>query len=189
MAELICPMHGHYDASYGTCPVCSGQGNRPSPPTPLVEDDMPTDIDGGGFDGDWDDNFDPTEIGAGSGTEQFTEIGRGGRADETELYDDFGDEGMLALLWIKDGRRRGRTYSVKDGFDIGREDQDIILDDPKVSSHHAGFKLEDEGFEIWDYRSKNGTFVNGERIKAATLLKENDEIKIGDTTFVFKILE
>ena len=41
MAELVCPTHGPYDASYGTCPHCSGQANRPPAPTPLMdEDDM-----------------------------------------------------------------------------------------------------------------------------------------------------
>jgi hypothetical protein len=31
--------------------------------------------------------------------------------------------------------------------------------------------------------------VNGKRIKAATPLNENDEVKMGDTVFVFKALE
>ena len=36
--------------------------------------------------------------------------------------------------------------------------------------------------------SENGTFVNGEAIRGATVLQENDEIKTGDTVFVLKTL-
>ena len=44
-AELLCPHHGPYDASYGTCPYCSGDANRPPAPDPL-EDELPTEIGG-----------------------------------------------------------------------------------------------------------------------------------------------
>ena len=72
---------------------------------------------------------------------------------------------------------------------MGRKSGDLILDDPKVSNPHAKFKFENDAFEIWDFGSKNGTFVNGERIRSATKLKENDEVKIGDITFVLKVLD
>jgi hypothetical protein len=153
----------------------------------MDEDDMPTDIDGGGYGENYDDDFDPTEIGMGADTDLPTDIGYGSRDDETEI--DFVDDSMVAMLWVKEGNRRGKIYPIKDGYIVGREDQDIPLEDPKVSKMHARFRLEEEGFELWDFGSKNGTFVNGEKIKAATLLKENDLIKIGDTTFVLKILE
>lgn len=190
MTERICALHGPYDASFGECPVCSGAANRPSPPTPLDEDDMPTDIKGGGYEGGWDDDYDPTELGEGaSDTALHTELGHGYRADETEF--DFVDDSMIAILWVKEGNRRGRIHQVKDGFVVGREnaDVDIELNDPKVSKSHARFKLEEDGFELWDFGSKNGTYVNGERIKAATPLQENDLIKFGDTVFVLKILD
>lgn len=187
--ELICPTHGPYSASYGSCPFCSG--NRPQAPSPLgagFDEDMPTDIGGGGWSGD----EAPTDFGSGASTDfgHKTDIGRGGRDDETELdWNVAVDEGPLALLWIKNGRRRGKTYTIKDGDKVGRTKGEIILDDPKVSNPHARFRLEDDVFTLWDFGSKNGTHVNGERIKAATELKENDEIKFGDTIYVFKILE
>jgi len=97
------------------------------------------------------------------------------------------ETGVLGLLWVKEGRRRGKVYIVRDDTEIGRGG-DVVLDDPKVSSHHAKFRLENGQFVIWDLASRNGTFVNGERIWAATPLKENDEIKVGETVFVFKVL-
>ena len=89
------------------------------------------------------------------------------------------------------GQRRGKIYPIHDETVIGRKSGelvDLILDDPRVSNPHAKFKVEDEQYVVWDFGSKNGTFVNDEQIREATLLKENDTIKMGDTTFVLKIL-
>ena len=65
----------------------------------------------------------------------------------------------------------------------------LVLDDPKVSSMHAKFTLEWDDFVLWDLGSSNGTFLNGKKIREATVLEENDLVKIGDTVFVLKLLE
>lgn len=98
---------------------------------------------------------------------------------------------MMAILWVKKGRRRGFIHHVKDGATVGRDDGDIVMDDPKVSNPHARFRLNDEedGFVLWDFGSKNGTYVNDEKITAATPLNENDVVKIGDTEMVLKVLQ
>ena len=198
MAELVCTTHGPYDASYGTCPFCSGQANRPPAPNPLMdEDDMPTDL-GGPYPsgGGWDAEADPTELGedrrnAGPyyGDEvDPTEIGDQARMDDvTEI--EFVDTSALAILWVKEGTRRGRIHKIKDGATVGRSKGDVVLDDPKVSNPHAKFTLEEEKFVLWDFGSKNGTSINGGRIRAATELKENDIVKIGDTVMVLKVLD
>lgn len=198
MPELVCPIHGPYDASYGACPYCSGAGraSRPPQPRPLdAEDEMPTDL-GPATPGGWDDEA-PTEIGPARrrggfldlDDEEPTELGRYAAGDVTELDVSAGEEGLLGILWVKEGRRRGRIYKIKDGTIIGRTQGDLVLDDPKVSNPHAKFTVEEGQFVLWDFGSKNGTYVNGERIRAATPLKENDLIKIGDTLFVLKVLE
>lgn len=198
MNELVCQKHGPYDALYGTCPICSGASNLPPAPDPLMEDDMPTDLGGGQFPEGYGEDESPTELGAkrkqaagypGVEDEDPTEIGVEGRfVDVTEV--EFEETGLLGILWVKEGPRRGRIHKIKDGTVIGRSDGDVILDDPKVSNPHARFRLEDDQFEIWDFGSRNGTFVNdnNNRIREATKLSENDEIKIGDTVFVFKVL-
>jgi len=194
MAEKVCPKHGPYDASYATCPYCQAEagGGRPAAPTPL-DDDMPTDL-GAGPVGGYDDDEAPTELGAGRGShgvydledEEATSLGRMQSLDHTEL--EFIDAGVQGLFWAKDGPRVGRILMIKDGTVIGRSEGDMILDDPKVSNPHAKITFEDEVFVIWDFGSKNGTYVNGEKIRSATEMKENDTIKIGDTTFVLKTL-
>ena len=196
MAELVCQIHGPYDSSYGTCPYCSGQANRPPAPDPL-EDDLPTDLGGGPYqEGEWDEDNAPTELGdgyRGQGGRYYddemdpTEIGYRARLDDvTEL--DFVDTSVIGIFWVKEGSRRGQIHKIKDGTTIGRSRGDIIMDDPKVSNPHAKLTLENEQFVIWDFGSKNGTSVNGERIRAATELNENDLIKIGDTVMVLKVL-
>ena len=206
--ELNCPDHGPYDASYGTCPYCSGDAKRPGPPPSLYGDEMPTQIGGGGRSG-YDEA--PTEIGGGKGgfgedpteigrakrgggafdDDDPTELGKGGRREDfTELDFDLVEAGMMAILWVKKGRRRGHIYKIQDGAVVGREDGDVIMDDPKVSNPHARFRLneKEDGFILWDFGSKNGSYVNDERITSATELKENDVVKIGDTEMVIKIL-
>jgi len=195
MAEKVCPKHGPYDGSYAACPYCQAEagGGRPAAPMPL-DDDMATDLGAGPVGGYGFDDDAPTEIGPGRGgpgfldldDEEATSLGRMNRMDETEL--EFVDTGAQGLLWVREGARRGRVLKIKDGTVVGRSEGDMILDDPKVSNPHAKFTLEDEAFVVWDFGSRNGTFVNGEKIRAATALKENDTVKIGDTLFVLKTL-
>jgi hypothetical protein len=193
--EKVCPQHGPYDASYATCPYCQAEagGGRPAAPAPL-DDDMPTDLGASPAGYGYDDDEAPTELGAGRGgagyldleDEEETSLGRLQRDDVTEL--EFVDTGAKGLFWVKEGPRVGRVLKIGEGTVVGRTDGDMVLDDPKVSNPHAKITLEDETFVIWDFGSKNGTYVNGEKIRAATELKENDTIKIGDTTFVLKTL-
>lgn len=199
--EAYCPIHGPYDASLAACPYPHDSAKRPVPPTPLDEDDLPTDLRG------YDEPTAPTalpgedegetEIPArhrgGRGIldiedEEETELPRGLRDDVTELEVTPGSGGPLAMLWVKEGPRRGKFYPIRQGTVIGRKEGNLILDDPKVSGSHAKFTMEKDDFFIWDFGSANGTYVNGKRIREATLLEENDVVKIGDTFFVVKLL-
>lgn len=195
--ELVCTIHGPYDASFGTCPYCQAEagGGRPAAPDPLDEDELPTDLGAGSPPAPFQDEGDePTDLAAGRRglgfldleDEEVTELGRD-RLDETEI--EGVEEGVQAILWVKDGHRRGRIQKLRDGMLVGRKDGDLILDDPKVSNPHARFRVEDDQFVLWDFGSRNGTFINGDRIRAATPLNENDEIRMGATTFVLKILQ
>ena len=70
---------------------------------------------------------------------------------------------------------------------IGRKpDNDIALTgNLEVSRYHAELRRNPDGsFEILDLGSRDGTYVNGERITRA-LLAERDVISIGRATFRF----
>jgi pSer/pThr/pTyr-binding forkhead associated (FHA) protein len=59
---------------------------------------------------------------------------------------------------------------------------DLVLDQPGVSRQHAGIRGDSEGYWIADLGSRNGTFVNGERLKSEPrLLRNFDRIELGGT--------
>ena len=63
----------------------------------------------------------------------------------------------------------------------------IALTDPTVSNTHAIVTARDSGYTIVDLGSRNGTFVNGERLGAqAHTLKHGDKIQLGKTVLTFR---
>jgi hypothetical protein len=154
-------------------------------------DDQPTDL-GNGLGEGYSSDEDPTRIASSGysgedGGEGETVFGPGqGRGQETEP----GDPRAVndAILWVKEGRRRGHYYAIRHGTVIGRDEGNLILDDPKASGTHAKIIYENKHYVIWDFGSSNGTYVNGKRIRQATPLEENDVIRIGNTVFVLKLL-
>jgi len=69
---------------------------------------------------------------------------------------------------------------------IGRKaDNDLVVDNLAVSSHHARIAKLDDGFVIQDTGSTNGIFLNGEKVAEHTL-KYGDQIMIGKHFVVFQ---
>jgi ABC transport system ATP-binding/permease protein len=96
----------------------------------------------------------------------------------------FGRAGMSSGAGT-DLRTRWRGASGQRSLSIGRaDDNDIVVPDVLASRHHASLVATPSGMQIQDARSMNGTFVNGERIKSATL-RENDVVTIGNVDLVF----
>ena len=51
-------------------------------------------------------------------------------------------------------------------YRIGRDpDADIVVPDPRVSWQHAVVSRQDDGWQLQDSSSTNGTFVNGQRVR------------------------
>src|SRR4051794_19754272 len=68
---------------------------------------------------------------------------------------------------------------------IGRRPSaDIVLDDASVSRRHALVLERDGAPVIADDRSRNGVFVNGERVREARL-RHGDEVRIGGRVMRF----
>lgn len=82
----------------------------------------------------------------------------------------------------------GRTVAIPaDGLRIGlMTDNDLELDDPKVSRYHAQIKPSPAGLLIRDLQSANGVFLRGHQIDGGALLGHGDAIRIGSTTMVFE---
>lgn len=62
---------------------------------------------------------------------------------------------------------------------VGRHEQnDLVLDDARVSREHAVFECTEQAITIRDLDSRHGTFVNGERIATKTLT-DGDQVQLG----------
>ena len=75
-----------------------------------------------------------------------------------------------------------KEYTLREGdrLSIGRHpDNDIVPKDAAVSKHHAIIERIGEKLTVLDKASRNGTFVNGQRVQSAEL---NDEyiVKFGN---------
>ena len=74
------------------------------------------------------------------------------------------------------GKYQGGSYPLSDGDQVvmGRGmDAGLTLFEEMVSRHHARFSVEEGAVVVEDLGSKNGTFVNGERV-------ERRQLEVGD---------
>jgi SARP family transcriptional regulator, regulator of embCAB operon len=83
----------------------------------------------------------------------------------------------------------GRCYPLEAvATGIGRlADNDIVLDDPKVSRHHAVIVNTGTSFVINDLRSANGVEVAQQHIRGAATLSDGDVISIAGYRFTFEV--
>lgn len=90
---------------------------------------------------------------------------------------------MVTFIEVLDGPQRGNQYKVLPDVTLGRTQADILIDDPKVSSLHAKFEMNDKGkLVIRDLQSANGIKINGQKVKKVTLLS-GVIFEIGSTRF------
>lgn len=69
---------------------------------------------------------------------------------------------------------------------IGRTpENDLTLEDDEVSRKHALLTHENGEFEVGDYRTGNGTFVNGDRVRQKKKLQPGDVLGIGKLQMEF----
>ncbi len=78
---------------------------------------------------------------------------------------------------------------LKESVIIGKSPgNDIVLDSPHVSRHHASLERTPEGLYCKDLESTNGTFLNGEIISVPSHLSPGDLLAIGPFKLEFRRL-
>jgi hypothetical protein len=186
----FCDKHGPYDPPHTICPYCAREyGQRrayeppdDNPPSPAGDSDEAADL-----------AFVRATVESGP---DLTEVAPRETADEVPTTDDYGPPAPLAWLVIKRPlAQRGTIITLRGHEIIGREG-DIQWDDPRLSRQHARLTLEPPAddpdspplFYLWPFGTTNPVIINGQEIRGATPLAENDEIHLGDTLFVFKVL-
>lgn len=106
-----------------------------------------------------------------------------------QKYDDTPPPNYLGKLSCTAGPLHGRTYYiVGETTTIGSaEGNSIVLGDGSVSKKHAGIRFkEGKRYELHDFGSTNGVFINGKRI-SKQFLRDGDKVKFGDTEVVFTL--
>lgn len=94
---------------------------------------------------------------------------------------------IQAELKVTSGKQAGSAIPLPEGkFLVGREeDCHLRPNSEMVSRHHCVFTVDEFTCRLRDLGSTNGTFVNGERIRGAVLLKNGDRVSIGKLDFQF----
>jgi len=75
----------------------------------------------------------------------------------------------------------GHMFTLNGQLTIGRSSEnDIAINNPFVSGQHVRIVFKDAGYYLEDLGSRNGTLVNGVRVKKPVLLAEGDQVRIGE---------
>ena len=93
-----------------------------------------------------------------------------------------------AWLFVESRPDAGRDFRLSDRSTIGSDASncDVILQDRSVSAQHARIQREGKTYVIHDLASTNGMWVNDNRAYKTTL-HDDDRIRVGVSTLVFKI--
>jgi DNA-binding NtrC family response regulator len=117
---------------------------------------------------------------------------------QTALLSAFGrgQEATVSLL-IPGGRADRlqdplRLGPLGDSLQIGRgassSPGQLLLDDPLVSGQHARIARTPDGYQLTDLGSKNGTFLEAQRLAGPVLLADGARLFVGNHAFVFRVV-
>ncbi len=96
------------------------------------------------------------------------------------------------FLLYRDGDDRQQLFFLEPGLayaTVGRRPpSNLLLDwDDQVSRLHARFERVEDGWDVVDGGlSRNGTFVNEERLSGRCRLNDGDTLRFGTTTITFR---
>lgn len=78
----------------------------------------------------------------------------------------------------------------KDRITIGRSrENDVFLPDQWLSRHHAEIRKREDGYSLVDLGSKNGTLLNGTRVKDECRLRIGDVVTLGEHLLTLQAAE
>jgi pSer/pThr/pTyr-binding forkhead associated (FHA) protein len=91
--------------------------------------------------------------------------------------------GAMSYLIMHRGPESGKIFHLDmDDITIGRGTKNtIIINDNEVSRIHLRLTRVDEGYQLDDMNSSNGTFINGQRVEEVWLLQSRCIIELGDS--------
>ncbi|MCA9546398.1 MAG: FHA domain-containing protein, partial [Myxococcales bacterium] len=92
-------------------------------------------------------------------------------------------------LVIVEGQQKGTDFRIYEGVNkIGAgADNDIVVTDDYLSTHHCSIRIENNVYEFVDNGSTNGSYVNDRRVSKEEVI-DNDRLRLGRTEFRIKTL-
>lgn len=120
---------------------------------------------------------DATQVRSAVGSEDSTQTSASGSASKA----------AAAKLLLQKGNLDKQSFDLsKQSMILGRDSAcDICLSDDTVTSRHASLNYTDNGWEIKDLGSSNGTFVNGKKVTSKTL-QHRDKVALGQIELQFE---
>ncbi len=93
----------------------------------------------------------------------------------------------MPFLIVRSGPRAGERIELTGELVVGREQADVTLEDEEVSRRHLAVRPHDDGVELEDLGSTNGTFVDGARLSAVVVLSETARVVLGESELEIEI--
>jgi hypothetical protein len=93
---------------------------------------------------------------------------------------------VSAFLLARNGPARGQKYPLNNEAVLGRQPGcDVLIDVGAVSRRHAKVLREGGDYYVEDLQSRNGTFLNDQKLEFRRVLKHGDQVRVCDVEFEF----
>ncbi|NOT63912.1 MAG: FHA domain-containing protein [Acidobacteria bacterium] len=111
--------------------------------------------------------------------------------DTQSLEPEAGDDNARDPLYLLHADESGAMHQLRRRLTrIGRSpDNDIVIESDRVSRFHAEIVRDVSGFVVSDLKSRNGVWVNGDKITGPERLTSGDKLRVGRAEFTLEILE
>ena len=95
----------------------------------------------------------------------------------------------MPFLIVRSGPRAGERIELVAELVVGRENTDVTVSDEEVSRRHLAVRPHEDGVELEDLGSTNGTFVDGARLSAVVVVSSSARVILGETELEIEVEE
>jgi len=95
----------------------------------------------------------------------------------------------MSFLIVRSGPRAGERIELVGELVVGRENADVTVSDQEVSRRHLAVRPHEDGVELEDLASTNGTFVDGARLSAVVVVSSSARVILGETELEIEVDE
>jgi hypothetical protein len=93
----------------------------------------------------------------------------------------------MPFLIVRSGPRAGERIELVGELVVGRENADVTVSDEEVSRRHLAVRPHEDGVELEDLESTNGTYVDGARLSAVVVVSSSARVILGETELEIEV--